>query len=150
MRTVTQRRLRGEGSMHTEHSDRSSITATRARQNCPICESGGELHAHCQICCAPLEGFSRKTCGGECRQILKSARRKARSVRCWITVDDGSGRRLRRWLPWRFVMPRDTGVSKASGAPRAIFPAKPTDKPRRTKLGILAKAEGRSLVGGNS
>jgi len=51
-------------------------------------------------------------------------------MRCWIIPDDGSGRRLRRWLPLRFLAMQDTGVSKASGAHRAILPKKMTRKPK--------------------
>lgn len=118
MRSVVQPRLR------------SSTACKSAVVNLPCdrCERGSDFHLHCMVCRAPLEfSTTRKTCAGECRAVFKTERRKARSVRCWISREDAPGKRFRRWLPKRFATPRDTVVSKASAA-RGAIPRKETGR----------------------
>jgi predicted nucleic acid-binding Zn ribbon protein len=107
-----------------------------AKLPCPLCQTGSSFHIHCMICCRPLE-FStmRKTCAGECRAVFKTERRKGRSIRCWITPLDNPGKRFLGWVPRRALALSDTGVSRPSGARRAILPKKTTRKPKRSPNG---------------
>jgi predicted nucleic acid-binding Zn ribbon protein len=111
----------------------SAEHAFNANRPCPQCERGASFHIHCAICRGPLEGStSRRTCPGDCRNFFKSERRKTRTVRCWITPADGSGKKFLRWLPERFAKAQDTGVSRPSGARRAILRKDPSRKPQRS------------------
>ncbi len=100
-------RLRGSGSARKP--------ATNANRPCPLCERNAQFHLHCQVCRAPLEGFNRKTCPGNCKQFAKSEKRKARTVLCWIIPANHPDKKYRRWLPKRLL---HTGVSGVCGARR--------------------------------
>jgi predicted nucleic acid-binding Zn ribbon protein len=88
---------------------------------CRLCEKGMELHLHCMICRAPLDlSTLRKTCPGECKTIFKAMRRRARSIECWVMPLGAEGKKLRLWIPKRFLGLSHTGVCGASGARGAI------------------------------
>lgn len=90
----------------------------------------------CMVCAGPMPVTTlRKTCSDACRRIFKALRRAANSVRCWVEPEDGSFRRFRRWLPKRFAIPLDTGVSTAFGARRAILPKSSRPKARKISHG---------------
>lgn len=134
MRNVNQPRLRGDASTRTGRAEHAGARPMKAHQVCPPCESGGEFRIFCQICRQPLPGFARRTCSKECQKVLKSERRKSHSVRCWI-APDGSGKKVRRWVPRQFVMPLDKGVSKVSQPRRAILSKGAPPKTREAENG---------------
>lgn len=91
---------------------------------------------HCMICCAEMPVSTlRKTCGPECRKIFKRMRRAVQSVRCWVTLFGGPGKRLLLWLPRKSVMRSDTPLSRASGAGRATSRKETSRKPERSPNG---------------
>ena len=108
----------------------STAKVSLAWRPCALCQKGSDFHLHCQICCSPLEGFTRKTCPGECRKLLKAKRRQTRSVQCWVIPMDGTARKFRRWLPRRLAIPLHTTVFKVKEACRATIPKNPGQKPR--------------------
>jgi predicted nucleic acid-binding Zn ribbon protein len=125
MRSVTQPRLRSSAAPKSSEASRS----------CERCEAGSGFHLHCQICRAPLEGFTRKTCPGDCKKIFKTRRRETRFVRCWVIPLDAPEKKFRKWLPKRFATPPATRVATASGARRAIFRKETGRKSRRSLNG---------------
>src|SRR5216684_652450 len=128
MRTVTHARLRGSGSARKP--------APNSNRPCPLCESGAEFHLHCQVCRAPLEAHTKKkVCPGDCRRVFSHERRRARSVRCRVTLVDRPSKTFIRWLPRKLVMPADIAMSKPSGARRAILRKETTRKPKRSPNG---------------
>jgi predicted nucleic acid-binding Zn ribbon protein len=91
---------------------------------------------HCMICCAEMPVSTlRKTCGPECRKIFKRMRRAVQSVRCWVTLFGGPGKRLLLWLPRKSVMRSDNPLSGASRAHRAIPWKKTTRTSKRPSNG---------------
>ncbi len=111
MRSVVQPRLRGSAAPRSAEASRP----------CERCEAGAEFHVHCLVCRQPLEGFTRKTCAGDCKKIFKAGRRETRFVRCWVIPLDAPAKKFRKWLPKRFATPPATRVATTSGARRTIL-----------------------------
>ena len=124
MRSMTRARLRVSGSARRVIPD--------ANRPCPLCERGAEFHLHCQVCRAPLDGFARKTCPGDCKKVFKAGRRETRFMRCWVIPLDAPGKKFRKWLPKRFATPPATRVARASGARRTILRKETGQKAKRS------------------
>src|SRR5258708_3895272 len=123
MRELNQHRLRGNNSTRT--------VVPRADQACALCERGAFPHVHCQICRAPLEGFARKTCPGNCKKLFKAMRRENKFVRCWVEALNASGKKFLKWIPKRLATPPATGVATRSGGRRTISQDRSNPKAKR-------------------
>lgn len=127
MRELNQRRLRGNNS--------TRMVAPRADRPCVLCERGTFSHVHCQICRAPLEGFTRKTCPGNCKKLFKAMRREDKFVRCWVEPLNASGKKFLKWIPKRLATPPATGVATRSDGRRTIPQNGSTPKAKRLSRG---------------
>jgi len=71
---------------------------------CPRRGRPGPYHRHCIVCGRPiLKNHRSHFCGRKCKEIDVAARRRARSVRCWVQREDQPEKRLRRWIPRKFL-----------------------------------------------
>ena len=76
---------------------RSASDTESIKQSC--CGVSG-YHRHCVICHKVLRDDQRVFCGRGCANYDKQQRLRLRSIRCWIEID---GKKVRRWIPKRFV-----------------------------------------------
>ena len=91
---------------------------------CKLCGQAG-YHRHCVICGKALNERQRLFCCAEHEKYDQAERRRLRSVRCLVQPEDGSGRKMRAWVPKRLLGRMDNRLSRPSGAVGADLDADP-------------------------
>ena len=97
-------------------SGRDSRSSRKTQTKNQICCGIRGYHRHCVVCRGRLRPDQRVFCGDPCRADDKRQRRNARSIRCLIQPEDGSGAKVRRWIPLHLLGRKYTRVSTASRA----------------------------------